>query len=384
MNSAQSVDDFIVKHAKKSTAELALLLSKNQELPKEYIINQINGKQKAPNKFPFLSQFPQFIFPSPRALSQASSEKTARYKAAILKANSVLDLSGGMGMDSYFFAQHAKHFDYVEMNEKLVETVQANFETLEAVNITCHCAKAEDFIEQTTREYDLVYLDPDRRSAKEKAFKIDDCEPNIATLLPQIWKKSKHCLVKLSPMLDIQQALTQLPFCKEVHVVSVDNDCKELLFLLEHNFENEPLVKCVNLHKTGEDYFEFYVKEERHASVYFSDVETYLYEPNSAVMKAGAFKILGQQFDLKKLATNTHLYTSTELQGNFPGRRMEVLEVSKPKKGLTQQANIVCRNFSMKPEQLKKKYNIKDGGSQFLYAFSLEDGSKKFVLGELV
>lgn len=384
MNSTLSVEDFIAKHAKKSTAELALLLSKNQELPKEYIINQINGKQKAPNKFPLLSQFPQFIFPSPRALSQASSEKTARYKAAILKADRVLDLSGGMGMDSYFFAQQAKHSDYVEMNDKLVETAKSNFATLGAANITSHCAKAEDFIELSTHEYDLVYLDPDRRSAKEKAFKIDDCEPNVARLLPQIWKKSKHCLVKLSPMLDIQQALTQLPFCKEVHVVSVDNDCKELLFLLEHNFKSEPLVKCVNLHKTGEDYFEFYVEEERNASVHFSNVETYLYEPNSAIMKAGAFKILGQQFDLKKLATNTHLYTSTELQENFPGRRMEVLEVSKPKKGLTQQANVVCRNFSMKPEQLKKKYKINDGGSQFLYAFSLEDGSKKFVLGELV
>lgn len=378
------VQEFIANHKTKSIAELALLLSKNQELPKEYIINQINGKQKAPNKFPFLGQFSDYIFPSPRAFSQASSEETARYKAAILKADRVLDLSGGMGMDSYFFAQHAKQSDYVELNDKLVETAKSNFETLGAANVTSHCAKAEDFIELSTQEYDLVYLDPDRRSAKEKAFKIDDCEPNVATLLPQIWKKSKYCMVKLSPMLDIQQALTQLPNCKEVHVVSVNNDCKELLFLLEKDSKSEPNITCVNLKKENDKYFEFTFQEERTTSIEFSDIETYLYEPNASIMKAGPFKSIASQLELKKLATNTHLYTSETLLKNFPGRTLNVLDHGKPQKGFTKQANVVSRNFPLTPEQIKKKYKIKDGGNQFLYACSLEDGSKSFVVGELV
>jgi hypothetical protein len=185
-------------------------------------------------------------------------------------------------------------------------------------------------------------------------------------------------------MLDIQQALTQLPFCKEVHVVSVDNDCKELLFLLEYGFKNPPLIQCINIQKQNTQHFEFNFEQERSTNNALGEVQSYLYEPNASILKAGAFKTLGQKFGLTKLGTNTHLYTSANVQSNFPGRILKVLEVSKPKKGLTQQANVVCRNFSMKPEQLKKKYNIKDGGKQFLYAFSLEDGSRNFVLGELV
>jgi hypothetical protein len=375
---------FIEKHRNQSLAELALVLSKKPHLPKEFILNQINGLQKAKQKLAFLVEFERFIYPSARAFSQASSEKTGTYKAGILNAKKVLDLSGGMGMDSYFFAQLAKEVTYVDWNEELVKTARANFETLKTTNITCVHSKAEDFIEQDNNHYDLVYLDPDRRAAKEKAFKIDDCEPNVAELLPDIRKKSKQCLIKLSPMLDIQQALTQLPFCKEVHVVSVDNECKELLFLLEFGYKESPTIHCINLLKDSKQGFEFNFEQERSTGNSLGEVQNYLYEPNASILKAGAFKTVGQQFGLIKLATNTHLYTSTELQPNFPGRIIKVLEVSKPKKGLTKQANVVCRNFNLKPEQLKKKYNIKDGGTQFLYAFSLEDGSKRFVLGELV
>ena len=246
-----------------------------------------------------------------------------------------------MGMDSYFFAQHAKEVTYVDWNEELVKTARTNFEALQASNITCVNSKAEYFILQNENSYDLIYLDPDRRAAKEKAFKIDECEPNVAKLLPNIWKKTSYCLVKLSPMLDIQQALTQLPFCKEVHVVSVDNECKELLFLLENCFEREATIHCVNIPKESTQHFEFNFEQERAASNSLGEVENYLYEPDASILKAGAFKTVGQQFNLTKLATNTHLYTSTELQQNYPGRIIKVLEVSKPKKGLTQQANVV-------------------------------------------
>ena len=375
---------FIEKHRNQSPAELALLLSKKPHLPKEFILNQVNGLQKAKQKLPFLVESEKFIYPSARAFSQASSEKTGTYKAGIFNAKKILDLSGGMGMDSYFFAQHAKEVTYVDWNEELVKTARTNFEALQASNITCVNSKAEYFILQNENSYDLIYLDPDRRAAKEKAYKIDECEPNVAELLPNIWEKTSYCLVKLSPMLDIQQALTQLPFCKEVHVVSVDNECKELLFLLENGFEREATTHCVNIQKESTQHFEFNFEQERAASNSLGEVENYLYEPNASILKAGAFKTVGQQFNLTKLATTTHLYTSTELRQNYPGRIIKVLEVSKPKKGLTQQANVVCRNFSMKPEQLKKKFKIKDGGTQFLYAFSLGDESKRFVLGELV
>jgi len=375
---------FIEEHNNRSPAELALLLSKKPQLPKDFILDQINGLQKVKKKLPFLTAFEDFIYPSARAFSQASSEKTGTYKAKIITAKKVLDLSGGMGMDSYFFAKYAEGVTYVDMNEELVNTVRSNFKMLKTNNIAYIHAKAENFIEQDRNQYDLVYLDPDRRAAKEKAFKIDDCEPNVAELIPHIWKKSKQCLIKLSPMLDIQQALTQLPFCKEVHVISVDNECKELLFLLEYGFEKAPTILCINLQKENTQHFEFNLEQERSENSILGEVERYLYEPNASILKAGAFKTLGQQFGLTKLATNTHLYTSAKFLSNFPGRIIKVLEVSKPKKGLTKKANVVCRNFSMKPEQIKNKYTIKDGGKQFLYAFSLENGSKRFVLGELI
>jgi hypothetical protein len=377
------VANFIKKHNSCSLPELALLLSKKPELPKEFIINQINGSQKAKAKLPFLLNFPDFIFPSPIRFSQASSSKTGKYKSHLLNFNTVLDLSGGMGIDSYFFSQQAKQVDYVELNENLVETVNENIKTLKAFNITCHAAKAEEFIVQTKKQFDLIYIDPDRRSAKEKAFKIEDCEPNVAELMPHIWKKTEHCLIKLSPMLDIKQALTQLPFCKEVHVVSVHNDCKELLFLLKKDFTGQPTIHCVNLVKNESEKFDFNFEQEQHEQNSIREVGKFLYEPNASILKAGAFKSIGAQLHLNKIATNTHLYTSSELLGTFPGRKLKVIQVAKPQKGLIQRANVVCRNFNMKPELLKKKYKIKDGGNQFLYAFSLEDGKKVFVLAEL-
>lgn len=378
------VAEFIQTHAQKSNAELALLLSKRTDLPKEYIINQINGKQKSPSKFPFLTAFPNYTFPSPRAFSQASSEKTAKYKAGILKANKVLDLSGGMGMDSYFFSQHASYSDYIELNETLVETAKSNFETLNASSIHCHHSSAEDFIAQTTAQYDLVYLDPDRRSAKEKAFRIDDCEPNVAELLPQIWTKSTHCIIKLSPMLDITQALNELENCKAVYVISVENDCKELLFLLEKDFVGESIIYCENILKTEQQSFNFNLQSEKDSITSFIDISNYLYEPNASVLKSGAFKSVANHFGVNKLATHTHLYTSTDLVQSFPGRKLRVIEVSKPKKGLIEKANVICRNYSMNPDQLKKKYKIKDGGNMYLYACSLADGTKQFILCELV
>ena len=191
-------------------------------------------------------------------------------------------------------------------------------------------------------------------------------------------------MVKISPMLDIQQALTQLPHCKEVHVISVNNDCKELLFLLERDYKAGPTIKCVNLKKENDEYFEFTFQEERKTGIEFSDVEKFLYEPNASIMKAGGFKSIASQKGLKKLATNTNLYTSKTLLKNFPGRALNVLNHGKPQKGFTEQANVVSRNFQLTPEQIKKKYKIMDGGNLFLYACSLEDGSKRFVLGELM
>ncbi|MBL4710699.1 MAG: RsmD family RNA methyltransferase [Flavobacteriales bacterium] len=380
----QAVSEFISKHEAKSVSEVALLLSKNETLPKDFILNQINGRQKAKQKFPLLVTFPNFVYPSARAVSQSSSEKTANYKASIIPAKTVADLSGGMGLDSYFFSKQAQQSHYIEIDHDLAEITAQNFKTLTAKNIHVHNTEAIHFLRNTNEQFELVYIDPDRRATKEKAFRINECEPNVAKMIPLIWKKSSLCLIKLSPMLDISQALEELPNCKEVHVVSVDNECKEILFLLQKNFKGEPSIQCVNLKKNEKQNFTFTTQEEKDSFSSFSKPLDFLYEPNASIMKAGAFKRISELLNIAKLETNTHLYTSTDLIKDFPGRTIKILDVSKPKKGLTEKANVVCRNFSQSPDAVKKKYKIKDGGTLFLYATTLEKKEKVFILGELV
>lgn len=376
--------EFITLHADKSSPEVALLLSKNKQLPSEFIINQINGRQKSKSKFPFLVKYSNFIYPNQRAIAQASSEKAANYKSAILKAKSVLDLSGGMGLDSYFFSKYAERCTYVELNLELAKISESNFKVLGAKNISVVSTSAEDFLIKNNHPFDLIYIDPDRRKAKEKAFKIDECEPNVSQILPLIWNKTQHCMIKLSPMLDISQALTQLHNCKEVFVVAVDNDCKELIFILEKNYSENPIIKTINIKKEVTEFFNFSFDEEQSNSIELSDPLTYLYEPNSAIMKAGAFKMIAKKYNLKKIATNTHLYTSSLLIENFPGKTLQIDSIEKPKKGFVEKINIVTRNFPQTVEQIKKKYNIKEGGTKFLYACRLQNGSAIFLKANLV
>lgn len=376
------VTHFIEQHLNHSIAEVALLLSKRPELPKEVIINQINGLQRARQKFPFLLSVQAYQYPSPKAVAQSSSEHAAQYKAAILKANTVVDLSGGMGLDSYFFSKYTSNSHYVERDTVLAQLTNQNFLALGADHIECHNTSAASFLDNLSSSIDLIYIDPDRRATKERAFKIDECEPNVGNLLPIIWEKTRYCLIKLSPMLDISQALTQLKNCKEVHVVSVHNDCKEILFLLEKEYTGEPLIKATNYKHGQWRTFDFTFDSESNTAIDYSLPLNYLYEPNSSIMKAGAFKSIGDQFNLMKLAPNTHLYTSNQYINNFPGRSLKIEVFAKPQKSWVEKANVVCRNFSLSPEKLKKKYKVRDGGNQFLYACELSNKQKVFVLCE--
>lgn len=379
------IEKFIEENRKKQIPEVVLKLSKVDSYTREFIVNQIHGKQKAKSKYPFLLDIKGFKFPSPRAISQSSSQQTASNKSRfVTSGGKIADLSGGMGLDSYYFSKVADHVDYVEVDAELAALSKNNFEALNAKNIYTHNTDAKNFLENSNEKYDLVFIDPDRRLSKEKAFKIEDCEPNVAKLLPLIWEKSEQCLIKLSPMLDITQALEELNNCIEVHVVSVENECKELLFLLAKDTTKEPAIITTNLTKHNEESYTFHQSKEKERLAEFSKPQHYIYEPNSSILKSGAFKSIAYSFGLQKLAVNTHLYTSEKLADNFPGRKIEIIEVFKPKKGKIGKANVVCRNFPLSTDQLKKKYKIKDGGEYFLYACSLNDNSKVFIIGKQV
>ena len=378
------VFEFIKLHLQERAADVALALSKKPELPKEFILNQINGYQKVEKKLPFLKKHPSYLFPNSRAVSQSSSESTAKYKASLISGKKLLDASGGMGIDSYFFSNEVSHVTYLEPNTELFEISSKNFEGLNTNNIEGHNKTAVEFLTTSKSSFDWIYFDPDRRKNSSRLMKIEDCEPNILELLENIWQHTNQVLLKLSPMLDISVALKQLSHCKLVHIIAVENECKELLFTLDKNHSGEPEIKAINIEKKNTATFSFKFSQEQNCEVIVSDPLRYLYEPNAAILKAGGFKSIGEAFGLKKIAPNTHLYTSDQLNSDFPGRIVKIEGVYKPKKGIVKKANVVCRNFPLKPEELKKKYKITDGGEQFIYACRLVGNEGVFVLGEKI
>lgn len=373
------ISDFIKNNAHLNTSELSLKLSKRSDLPKQFIINQIVGRQKAKQKFPFLLDFENFIFPIPKSVEQASSESTAKFKASLFEGNRMIDLSGGMGIDSLFFAKSFDRLDYVEPNSTLCENLQENTKILGINNISILNQTAEEALSQSTSAFDLIYVDPDRRKGHSRLFKIEDCEPKLGELMPMITEKSKALLVKLSPMLDIKQVLKELANCKSILVVAVKNEVKELLVHIEHNFSKECSIKCINL-ETDQHPFDFQYSQEQSTITNFSESKQFLYDPNTAILKAGAFKSIAEQYHLQKLAINTHLYTSEVCFNEFPGRIFEIIENSHPKHFKNKKANVITKNHSLKAEQIKAKYKIKDGGEDYLIGFKNLEKKDLFVM----
>lgn len=364
--------EFIQTHIDKPIAEIALLLSKHPELDKNFILNQINGLQKARQKLPTFYKNETIVYPVGLSMEQCSSEQTAIFKSNLVKGKSIIDLTGGFGIDAYFFSKQFEQVNYVEQNIELFKIVQQNFKNLNA-NIHCFNSSCEDFLKNNAEKFDVAYIDPSRRDESKRVFKLDECTPNVIELLPQLHHTAKQILVKTAPLLDIKQTLKDINKVQKIWIVSVNNDCKEVLYLIGDEINNNPEIITVNLTKTNDEIFSLIYSDEVNNVVNYSTPLQYLYEPNASVLKAGGFKSVAVQFGLKKLAVNTHLYTSTLLLENFPGRTFKVghqLDYnSKAIKqlGLTK-ANITTRNFHDSVEQVKKKLKLTDGGDVYLFA----------------
>lgn len=361
-------DTFINEHRHQPISQVALLLSKKVDWPKAYIINQINGRQKAKTKFPFLVPLSDFIYPSPKSVEQASSESTARFKASLFSGHQMIDLSGGMGIDSLCFAEAFNHLTYVEPNKDLCKNFKHNSELLQLQNIKIIQQDAKTALSSSESTFDLIYIDPDRRNGHQRLFKINECEPQLNELMPIIWEKSKALLLKVSPMLDIKQILKELPHCKSIYVVALKNEVKELLLHMEKENHEACIINCINL-DSDQAHFEFNFSDEEASEVVIEPPKKYLYDPNAAILKAGAFKSIGQKYGLSKIAMNTHLYTSDELKNDFPGRIFELIKTVHPSEFKKQKVNVITRNYSLKAENLKQKFKIKDGGDEYLMAF---------------
>ncbi|HCW08009.1 MAG TPA: SAM-dependent methyltransferase [Cytophagales bacterium] len=373
------IQEYIFENSKADEKKLLLKHKNILGLPARFVAQQISARKKAAHKIALFHQTKGIVYPPSLNLEQSSSEATAKFKKALIAKNigdriKVADLTGGFGIDSFFISEIAVSLDFVEPNQELIKVAEHNHSLLGRHNISYKNEMAEDFVERNSAQYDLIFIDPSRRDSKaKKIFSLSDSSPDITSIIPILFDRSNHILIKCSPLLDILQGLMELDGVKKVFVISVANECKELLFLLEMNFKEEPQIETYNLDAEGDikHPFEFTFSEEANSTSQFRAPQKYLYEPNASILKSGAFKLVGKKFGLGKIHVNTHLYTSDNLLTNFPGRVFEIENLDFDVKSMsTRKANVLTRNFPMSSDRLKKKLKISDGGEQFVIAFS--------------
>ncbi|WP_419870709.1 class I SAM-dependent methyltransferase [Chryseobacterium sp. CT-SW4] len=350
------------------TTDLHSLLLKKSPFPEvsmQEIVQQIKGKQVARKKFPFLLK-EGIIFPPQLNLEQSSSDKTAAYKSGIIKGEKFIDLTSGFGIDAYYLSGNFQDITLVEQNQELLNTVEHNWTVL-GKKARFINDRLESFLHTNTEKFDVVYLDPARRNEnKNKVFLLEDLSPNILEIQEKLLTISEKAVIKLSPLIDLKYLNTVLPALYRIDIIAVKNDVKEVLAFLSKDTSNEKVIcNCINLESDEPD-FSFYYGEEEKAYSEFSEPETFIYLPNNSILKAGIFNLISEKFGLKKLHPNTHIYTSSEKKASFPGRviKMELIDNKQIKK--KDQFNIISKNYPLKPEEIKKKYQLKDGGENYL------------------
>lgn len=383
---------FIEEHKEDDTRVLALQNKKYPEVDMAVAVTQIAGRQVAARKIPSWYPIATLWYPRHLSMEQCSSEATALYKASLLKGDTFADLTGGFGIDCAFISRHFKQADYVERQEELCELALHNFPLLGLGHIRIHHQDGVSYLQEMP-PVDCLFLDPARRDGHGgKTVAISDCEPDVGALESLLVDKAKEVMVKLSPMLDMSLALNELKTVREVHIVAVNNECKELLLILQ----KQPVSSGVTIHcehSTGNGENQHYTftldQEKTSACPLAHEVEAYLYEPNAAILKAGAFRSLTQAYPVKKLHVNSHLYTSATLVPDFPGRRFRVETVSGfGKKELKEflkgmdKANITIRNFPLSVAELRKRLKLKEGGGEYIFATTLSNEQKVLIKGK--
>jgi hypothetical protein len=343
------------------------------------LARQVHCIQRMREKVPAWHR-PGLRYPSVLCTEQCSSEATARFKARLFGGAVMADLSGGLGVDACFFAEKYGHVHHVESNAELSAAVRHNMDLLDRPNVETHATTAADFLEKNTQPLDLIYLDPARRDAqKNRVFRLEDCQPDVLAMQDELLRHAPALLLKTAPMLDIKMALRQLRGVKKVWVLAVRDECKEVLYHIERGTETRPDTPVCAAWITSdgvEHLFEFDYASEELAVPSYALPGRYLYEPNAAVLKAGAFKSFALQYGLQKLHEHTHLYTSMERVAAVPGRVFEVLHTCKyDKKTLlsalpTPMAHVATRNFPDSSEQVRRKLGLRDGGDFYLFALT--------------
>ena len=390
MSVVSGLSILIRQHLHDDVQQLALQRNRFPQLSDtdfRFLIQQVEGRQRTKDKLPSFAQIEDWWYPVRLSCEQCSSEATARYKAALiasLQPDVLIDLTAGYGVDTFFMAEHAQEAHYVERNPELCHIAQHNF-SLARPHIHVHNTTAEEFLASSPHllsPHRLIYLDPARRSQSGgKVFRIEDCEPNVTEILPALRMLTSHIMIKFSPMLDITAAMRALGHDWDTHIVAVNNEVKEVLIIT-----GKGSMHAVNICATHTDSFVFNDEEEKKAQVSFaSDIEQYIYEPNAAIIKAGAYRLIGERYGIKKLDTNTHLYTLDKLLPDFPGRKWQVQEVLTKHSALNTKLkySILTRNYPLSPDQVRKKLKLQDGDDLYIVGARLQ-GKPVLVLGDRI
>ena len=379
---------FVREHREDDVRALAVRARRNDDVDLPWALDQIQGWQTARHKLPSWAATDGVIYPPHLSMEQCSSEPTARYKCGVIgrlpqqSRGLLMDLTGGFGVDFAFMARCFRRAVYVERQDVLCDIAQHNFSVLGLDHVSILHADAVGALRDLSADptTTFFYLDPARRdSNKERTYAIADCSPNMLEMLDSLFKAGRYVFVKLSPMLDWHKAVSDLgPRVAEVHIVSVGNECKELLLLMCADHDGEPTIYCVN-----DDQSLIYMPSQETVvpALAADNNATYLYEPNASIMKAGCFGVLTQHYPVAALAIDSHLFVSNEEVKDFPGRRFSVTAVSKMNKkdlatalkGITR-ANIAVRNFPMSAQELRKRLHIADGGDCYIFGTSSANG----------
>ena len=378
---------FIEENIRADVRSLALQAKKYPQVDMAMAVVQIAGRQIAEAKVPSWYNAEGLLYPKHLSMEQCSSEVTALYKASLVEGETFTDLTGGFGIDCSFLSRRFKKADYVERQAELCELAKHNFPLL-GLNIEVHNEDGVEYLKRM-QPVDCLFLDPARRDGHGgKTVAISDCEPDVSVLEDLLVEKAKTVMVKLSPMLDLSLALKTLKNVREVHVVSVNNECKELqLILQKQSISSDVSIHCEHIVNDLHQHFVFTQELERTSDCPLTkEVEAYLYEPNASILKAGAYRSLTQSYKVRKLHTSSHLYTSPHFIEDFPGRRFQVEAVSgfgkKELKTFLQgmgKANLTIRNFPSSVADLRKRLKLKEGGEDYIFATTLADESKVLI-----
>lgn len=374
----KKVQKYIQTHVGDKIPELVLKGSPFNEIKNIDIIEQIESKSRCKSKLPTWYNTPSILYPNKLNIEQCSSEKTAYYKSTLVSGENLIDITAGFGVDSFYFSKKIKNIISCEVDKKLSEISEHNFKTFNTKNIRNKALNGLNFLKKTETIFDWIYIDPSRRGPnKEKKILIKDCNPDVSKHLNLFFKLSQNILIKLSPMVDIQAVIKDIVNPKKIHIVAVKNEVKEILVVLKKGFSGETTIKAINL-DSEQPNFEFKISNEKKLVLSYKPPEKYLYEPNLAVIKAGAFKILSRKFKIGKLGPNTHLYTSSKIKNKFPGKIYNIKKVIPYKKRNLNKiirgtkANIKSRNFTKSVNEIKEQYKLIDGGDIYLFFTSTQ------------